>query len=71
LGGRNSRAGPALENSIYLFLYAAGAAEFAIDGFTTFSPFVKMGERTRVMILIKTDVAVKTNARLSSEFMTD
>lgn len=49
----------------------AGAAEFALDGFTTFAPLVKPGEKTRVMILIKTDVAVKTNARLERELLSD
>jgi exonuclease III len=46
-------------------------AQFTLDSFTTFCPLVKPGKKTRVMLLVKTDVAVKTNARLANEYLSD
>jgi hypothetical protein len=45
----------------------ASEAQFTLNSFTTFCPLVK----TRVMLLVKTDVAVKTNARLANEYLSD
>jgi hypothetical protein len=45
----------------------ASEAQFTLNSFTTFCPIVK----TRVMLLVKTDVAVKTNARLANEYLSD
>jgi hypothetical protein len=49
----------------------ASEAQFTLDGFTTLCPLVKPGKKTRVMLLVKTDVAVKTNARLANEYLSD
>jgi hypothetical protein len=49
----------------------ASEAQFTLDGFTTFCPLVKPGEKTREMLLVKTDVAVKTKARLANKYLSD
>jgi hypothetical protein len=49
----------------------ASEAQFTLAGFTTFCPLFKPGKKTRVMLLVKTDVAVKTNSRLANEYLSD
>jgi hypothetical protein len=49
----------------------ATAAALAIDGYTLFCPHIKKGDKTRVLILVTTELAVRSNARLAVELMLD
>jgi hypothetical protein len=49
----------------------ASKAQFTLDSFTTCRPLVKPGEKTRVMLLVKTDVPVKTQARQANKYLLD
>ena len=45
------------------------APNYALNGFTTFLPMVEDGEKTRVVALVRSDLAIKANARLRHDIM--
>jgi hypothetical protein len=47
------------------------SAEFKLSGYVTFSPIVASGGKTRVLVLVREDVATKSNARLRKDLMTE
>jgi hypothetical protein len=51
-------------------LPATMAPSFSIDGYTPFLPVVGPNEKTRVLALIKSDLAVRAGARLRMDLMT-
>jgi hypothetical protein len=40
----------------------ASAAPFSISGYVTFSPTVKPGEKTRVLLLVRDSIALESNS---------
>ena len=45
------------------------APNYALSGFTTFLPLVKKGEKTRVVALVRSSLAISANARLRHDIM--
>jgi hypothetical protein len=46
-----------------------GSKEFSVAGFTTFSPTPNQGGKTRVLILVKNDLAVRANVKVIADIM--
>jgi hypothetical protein len=46
-----------------------GSGEFSVAGYTTFSPTPNQGGKTRVLILIKNDLAVRANVKVIADIM--
>lgn len=46
-----------------------GAPTFAVAGYTTFEPQTAPGRKKRILILVRSSVATRSNARLASELM--
>lgn len=45
------------------------ASGFSIEGYTPFLPVVGQGEKTRVLALVKSNLAIRANARIRSDIM--
>jgi exonuclease III len=46
-----------------------GSGEFSMAGYTTFSPPPKAGGKTRVLVLVKKDLAVRANVKVMTDIM--
>jgi hypothetical protein len=47
------------------------AAEFKINGFITICPLTGKGGKTRVIVLVREDVATQSKARVREDFMAE
>lgn len=50
--------------------YKPEHAPFALDGYTVFLPLVEQGAKTRVLVLVRSTLAVEANATLRTDLMT-
>jgi hypothetical protein len=46
-----------------------GSGEFSVAGYTTFSPPPNAGGKTRVLVLVKNDLAVRANVKVIADIM--